>query len=127
MRWHRSPKVSADIFARGATGPLQARFEDGLRFLAAALALQSDHRNSAATLSAACDAMKCFLSIFQAAAEQHLEDRGGEVARLKNQCEALLHPDQDPEVLLQSAIEAARLSRDRAAALLPKIRATLER
>jgi len=113
--------VSADIFARGAAGPLQARFEDGLRFLATALALQSDHRNSAATLSAACDAMKCFMSIFQAAAERHLEDTGGEIARLKNQCEALLHLDQDPEVLLKSALEAARLSRDQAAALLPKL------
>ena len=75
--------VSAEAFATGATGPLQLRFEDGLRFLATALALQSDHRSSAATLSAACDAMKCFLSILQAAAERHLEDRDGEVARLK--------------------------------------------
>ena len=121
MRWCRSPKVSAETSASGAAGPLQARFEDGLRFLAAALALQNDHRNGAATLSAACDAMKCFLTIFQAAAERHLEDRNGEVARLKNQCEALLHLDQDPEALLQSAIEAARLSRDQAAALLPEL------
>lgn len=121
MRWRRSPKVSADSSARGAAGPLQARFEDGLRFLATALALQSDHRNSAATLSAACDAMKCFLSIFQAAAERHLEDSGGEVARLKSQCEALLYLDQDPEMLLKSVLEAARLSRDQAAALLPKL------
>ncbi len=113
--------VPAEAFARGATGPLQARFEDGLRFLATALALQGDHRNGAATLSAACDAMKCFLSIFQAAAERHLEDRDGEVARLKDQCEALLDLDQEPEALLQSVIEAARLSRDRAAALLPKL------
>ena len=113
--------MPADIFSRGATGPLQARFEDGLRFLATALALQSDHRNGAATLSAACDAMKCFLSIFETAAERHLEDRGGEVARLKSQCEALLHLDQDSEALLKSAIEAARLSRDQAAALLPKL------
>ncbi len=113
--------MSAEAFASGAAGPLQARFEDGLRFLATALALQSDHRNSAATLSAACDAMKCFVSIFQAAAEQHLEDRDGELARLKNQWEALLHLEQEPELLLDSALEAARLSRDQAAALLPKL------
>lgn len=113
--------MSAELSARGAAGPLQARFEDGLRFLAAALALQGDHRNGAATLSAACDAMKCFLPIFQAAADRHLKDRGGEVARLKGQCEALLHLEQDPEMLLNSAIEAARLSRDQAAALLPKL------
>ncbi|MBL0212026.1 MAG: hypothetical protein IPQ13_14115 [Holophagaceae bacterium] len=111
----------ADLSARGAAGPLQARFEDGLRFLAAALALQSDHRNGAATLSAACDSIKCFLPIFQAAAERRLEDRNGEVARLKSQCEALLDLDQDPERLLSSAIEAARLSRDQAAALIPKL------
>ncbi len=113
--------MSAEAFATGATGPLQVRFEDGLRFLATALALQGDHRNGAATLSAACDAMKCFLSIFQAAAERHLEDRNGEVARLKKQCEVLLHLDQDPEVLLKSAIEAALLSRDQAASLLPEL------
>jgi len=102
-------------------GPLQTSFENGLRFLATALVLQSDHRNSAATLSAACDAMKCFMPIFKAAAERHLEDRSGEVARLKNQCEALLDLKQAPELLLESAIEAARLSRDQAAALLPKL------
>ncbi len=113
--------MSADSYARGAAGPHQVRFEDGLRFLATALALQSDHRSSAATLSAACDAMKCFLSIFQVAAERHLEDRDGEVARLKSQCEALLQLDQDPECLLKSALEAARLSRDQAATLLPKL------
>ncbi|MBL0311164.1 MAG: hypothetical protein IPP78_00335 [Holophagaceae bacterium] len=113
--------MSADSSARGAVGPLQARFEDGLRFLATALALQSDHRNSAATLSAACDAMKCFLSVLQTAADRHLEDRGGEILRLKTQCEALLFLDQEPESLLKSALEAARLSRDQAAALLPKL------
>ena len=98
---------------------MQQRFEDGLRFLATALALQNDHRNGAATLSAACDALKCFLSIFEAAAERHLEDRGGEVARLRDQCEALLHPDQDREAMLLSVLEAARLARDQAANLLP--------
>ncbi len=113
--------MSAESSASGAVGPLQARFEDGLRFLATALALQQDHRNNAATLSAACDAMKCFLPIFQAAAEQRLEDRAGEVARLKNQCEALLHLDQEAEVMLLSVLEAARLSRDQAATLLPKL------
>ena len=105
----------------GPGGPLQRRFEDGLRFLATALALQCDHRNGAATLSAACDALKCFLSIFETAAERHLEDRGGEVARLRDQCEALLHPHQDSEMLSQSVLEAARLARDQAAALLPKL------
>jgi len=92
-----------------------------MRFLATALALQNDHRNGAATLSAACDAMKCFVSIFQAAADRHLEDRDGELARLKSQCEALLYLDQTPEALLESVIEAARLSRDQAATLLPKL------
>ncbi len=43
------------------------------------------------------------------------------MARLKNQWEALLHLDQEPELLLNSALEAARLSRDQAAALLPKL------
>ncbi len=112
--------MSAEVSA-GPGGPLQQRFEDGLRFLATALALQNDHRNGAATLSAACDALKCFLIIFEAAAERHLEDREGEVARLRDQCEALLHPDQDPERLLQSALEAARLARDQAASLLPRL------
>ncbi len=107
--------------ASGPSGALQTRFEDGLRFLATALALQSDHRNGAATLSAACDALKCFLAIFDAAARLRLQDREGEVARLRDQCEALLHPDQDPERLLQSALEAARLARDQAAALLPRL------
>lgn len=107
--------------AAGPSGFLPSRFEDGLRFLATALALQGDHRNGAATLSAACDALKCFLAILEAAAEQHLQDREGEVARLRDQCEALLHPDQAPERLLQSALEAARLARDQAAALLPRL------
>ena len=100
---------------------MQQRFEDGLRFLATALALQNDHRNGAATLSSACDALKCFLAIFEVAANRHLEDRSGEVARLRDQCEALLHPDQEPEALLQSVLEAARLARDQAASLLPRL------
>ena len=100
---------------------MQQRFEDGLRFLATALALQNDHRNGAATLSSACDALKCFLAIFEVAADRHLEDRSGEVARLRDQCKALLHPEQDPEAMLQSVLEAARLARDQAASLLPRL------
>ena len=110
----------------GPTGELQARFDDGLRFLVAALALatdhrDADHRNPAAAVSAACDAVRCFLAIFTIAAERHLADPHGEVARLRDQCVALLSTEQDPEDALKHALEAARLSRDGAARLLPRL------
>jgi len=107
-----------------ATGPshaLQARFEDGLRFLAAAYALQADHRNQAAGITAACDALACFMAIFEAAALRQLPDPGGEVRTLREQCEALLAPDQEADLALGHALEAARLARDLSASLLPRL------
>lgn len=105
----------------GPTGSLQARFEDGLRFLATALALKVDQRNKAAAISAACDAVRCFLIIFSAAAEHHLPDPRGELPRLKDQCVALLSLDQDLPAALDHALEAAKLARDEAARLLPRL------
>jgi len=105
----------------GLTGELQARFEDGLRFLVTALVVAADHRNSAAAISAACDAVRCFLKIFEAAAERHLPDPHGEVTRLRDQCVALLSTEQDAEEALKHALEAARLARDGAARLLPRL------
>lgn len=105
----------------GPSHPLQARFEDGLRFLATALALGADHRNSAAIVSAACDAIQCFLLVFEAAARRHLPDPEGETRRLRGQLEALLTPRQSPEEAIPHALEAARLARDQAALLLPRL------
>lgn len=105
----------------GPPGSLQARFEDGLRFLAAALALDVDHRHSAAIVSTACDAIQCFLLVFEAAAQQRLADPEGETARLRGQLEALLTPSQSAEEAARHAIEAARLARDQAANVLPKL------
>lgn len=105
----------------GPSGSPQARFEDGLRFLAAALALQLDHRNSAAIVSAACDAIQCFMVTFEVAAQRHLPDPQGEIKRLRGQLEALLTPRQSPEEAARHALEAARLARDQAAALVPKL------
>lgn len=105
----------------GAAGPEQARFEDGLRFLAAALALEVDHRNSAAIVSAACDAIQCFLVAFEAAARRHLPDPGGETMRLRGQLEALLTPLQSPEQAATHALDAALLARNQAARLLPRL------
>lgn len=105
----------------GPSGSPQALFEDGLRFFAAALALEVDHRNSAAIVSAACDAIQCFLVTFEAAARKHLPDPGGEISRLRGQLEALLTPNQSPEAAARHALEAARLARDQAARLLPRL------
>ena len=107
--------------AEGAGGPLQAHFEDGLRFLAAAAALRLDPRASAAALTSACDALQCFLAIFNAAALRHLPDPSGDLVRLKNQCAALLTPCQDPGDALVHALDAAKLARDEAARLLPSL------
>ena len=105
----------------GPAGSPQARFEDGLRFLAAALALEVDHRHSAAIVSTACDAIQCFLVTFEFAAQRHLKDPEGETARLRGQLEALLTPSQTPEQAARHALEAARLARDQAARLLPQL------
>lgn len=105
----------------GPSGSPQALFEDGLRFFAAALALEVDHRHSAAIVSAACDAIQCFLVTFEAAAQKHLPDPEGEVARLRGQLEALLTPRQSPEAAARHALEAARLAKDQAARLLPRL------
>lgn len=105
----------------GPGGPLQERFESGLRFLAAALALEIDHRNGAAIVTAACDALRCFLAVVEAAAEARLEDRGGGIHTLRNQVEALLAVGQEPREAARHAVEAACLARDQAAALLPRL------
>ncbi len=105
----------------GPSGSPQARFEDGLRFLAAALALEVDHRHSAAIVSAACDAIQCFMVTFDAAAQRHLKDPQGDVTRLRGQLEALLTPRQTPEDAARHALAAARLARDEAARLLPRL------
>jgi hypothetical protein len=105
----------------GPSGPPQAKFEDGLRFLAAALALEVDHRNNAAIVTTACDAIQCFLVTFELAARRHLADPEGETARLRGQLEALLTPSQSPEEAARHALEGARLARDQAAQLLPRL------
>jgi hypothetical protein len=107
----------------GPTGAFQERFEDGLRFLAAALALKADQRNIPAAISAACDSARCFLKIFEAAAERRLSDPRGELPRLRDQCVALLTLGQNPVDALDHALEAARLARDEAARLLPRLMA----
>ena len=102
----------------GLEGALPSLFEDGLRLLAAALALRADHRSLPAATSAACGAIRCFLKILEAAALRHFPDPDGEVARLREQCSALLDPRQVPEDALEHALAAARLARDAAARLL---------
>ncbi len=109
--------------AAGSSGALQGAFEDGLRFLATALALEQDHRSAPATVSAACDAIQCFLRIFAAAAELKLPDPDGEIPRLRAQCEALLTPRQSSQEALRNAVEAAILARDQASRLLPLLMA----
>ena len=107
----------------GPQGPLQSLFEDGLRLLAAALAIRGGQQRSPAAVTSACSALGCFLKILEVAAERHLPDPGGELARLRAQCEALLNLGQDPDDALVHALEAARLARDaaaRALALLPQ-------
>jgi len=105
----------------GPPGHAQARFEDGLRFLAAALALEVDHRHGGAIVSAACDAIQCFLVVFEAGAKAHLPDPEGEVRRLRGQLEALLTPRQSEEEAIRHTLVAACLARDQAALLLPRL------
>ncbi len=102
----------------GPGGPLPAQFEDGLRLLAAALALKGDSRSVPAATTAACSAMGCFLKILEAAALRHLPDPGGNVDRLRAQCGALLNLAQDPGQALDHTLEAARLARDEAARVI---------
>ncbi|BDU77500.1 hypothetical protein [Mesoterricola sediminis] len=104
--------------AAGPGGKLPAQFEDGLRLLAAALALREDARSTGAAVTAACAALQCFLKILETAAERRLPDPGGEIARLRDQCAALLTLRQDPASALAHALEAARLARDAASRLL---------
>ena len=103
----------------GASGQFQSRFEDGLRFLTLALALERDHRSPAAVVSSACDALNCFLAVLDAAAQRRIPDPDGGLRRLREQCEALLTPRQDSEAAQRHAIHAALLARDQAALLLP--------
>ncbi|MBI4911327.1 MAG: hypothetical protein HY823_01185 [Acidobacteria bacterium] len=105
----------------GPPGPWQARFEDGLRFLGIALALQEDGRNGGAAVSAACDALRCFLAILDEAGRRRLEDPEGGVQRLGEQARALLDPTQAPAEAGLHAVEAALLARDQAARLLPRL------
>ncbi len=105
----------------GASGSLQTRFEDGLRFLGIALALEQDQRNPGAGVSAACDALRCFLAVLEAGADRRLGDPDGGIRRLREQCQALLTPSQDQASAVRHALEAACLARDEAARLLPAL------
>ena len=102
----------------GPGGPLQERFEDGLRLMAGALALAADPRGAAPAISAACSALRCFLGILEAASAHHCPDPDGSVARLRSQCAALLTLCQDPGDALGHTLEAVRLARDEAARVL---------
>ncbi|HTL97796.1 MAG TPA: hypothetical protein VL181_03225 [Holophagaceae bacterium] len=113
----------ADPIPVGAGGPQQLRFEEGLRFLAAALALQLDGRDAKAIVTTACDALRCFLAVLDAAADRRLPDTEGGVARLRDQLEALLTPNQASLEAAHHAVEAALLARDQAAAQLPRLMA----
>ena len=102
----------------GLTGPWQAAFEDGLRLLAAALAIRAGHPAAAAAVSSACGALRCFLKVLEAAAARGVPDPDGHLDRLKAQCQALLTLRQDPGDALAHVLEAARLARDAAARAL---------
>jgi len=103
----------------GPQGPLASRFEDGLRLLVAALAIragQSGPQASGAAISSACGAIRCFLTILDAA--RGLPDPDGSLLRLRGQCEALLDPRQDQTDAQRHVLEAAGLARDAAARVL---------
>ena len=102
----------------GPEGPLHSVFEDGLRFMATALAIGTGRESSPAAVSAGCSALRCFLKVLEAAAGRGLGDPGGDLARLKAQCQALLAPEQDPGDALEHVLEATRLARDAAARAL---------
>jgi hypothetical protein len=103
----------------GPGGPLASQFEDGLRLLAAALALREDRRSAPAATTAACASMGCFLKILEAGAARRLADPGGDVERLRAQCGALLTLDQAPADALEHVLAAVRLARDEAARIMP--------
>jgi len=105
----------------GPGGESFSRFEDGLRFLATALALQADRRSPAPAVSAACDTVRSFLKGFAVAAQPQLTDPRGEFLRLGDKCVALLTPEQNAENAVDHAIEAAQLARDQAARVLPRM------
>jgi hypothetical protein len=105
----------------GPQGPLASRFEDGLRLLVAALAIragQSGPQASGAAISSACGAIRCFLTILDAAQARGLPDPDGSLLRLRGQCEALLDPRQDQTDAQRHVLEAAGLARDAAARVL---------
>ena len=102
----------------GPQGPLQSVFEDGLRLLAAALAISHGPGSAPAAITSACSAIRCFLKILEAAGDRHCPDPAGDLDRLRAQCQALLNPGQDPEEALGHTLEAARLARDAAARVL---------
>jgi len=102
----------------GLQGPLQSVFEDGLRLLAAAMAMRAAGERSPAAVTTACSAIGCFLKILQAAQAAGLPDSGGDLARLKAQCEALLTLGQDQVDAVAHVLEAAKLARDAAARVL---------
>jgi len=107
----------------GPQGPLVDRFEDGLRLLVTALAIQAGQPASPAAISSACGAIRCFLTILDATGARRLPDPDGSLLRLKAQCEALLDPRQDQVDAQRHVLEAAGLARDAAArvlALLPR-------
>ncbi|BDU73645.1 hypothetical protein [Mesoterricola silvestris] len=108
----------------GPGGPLPQQFEDGLRLLAAALALKGDRRSEAAAISAACSAIQRFLKILEAASLRRLPDPGGNVQRLRDQCGALLNLRQEPADALDHTLEAARLARDEAARVIALLAVT---
>jgi hypothetical protein len=83
--------------------------------------MDADQRRGAALVTTACDAIQCFMATFEVAARKHLPDPEGEVMRLRGQLEALLTPRQSPEDAARHALEAARLARDQAALLLPRL------
>ena len=114
-------EAPSESVTSGPSSALQETFERGLRFLVTALALHEDHRSGPATVSAACDAIRCFMVILEAAAQRSLPDPEGEVRRLRDQLEALLTTEQGAEEAMMNAVEAARLARDAAAALLPRL------
>lgn len=94
------------------------RYGDGLRFLATAQALALDRRHLPAATTAACDALKCFLTILEESARREFPDPDGELGRLRAQCEALLTLRQAPVDALGHALEAARLAQAQAARVL---------
>ena len=62
-------------------------------------------RNGAAIVSAACDAIQCFLVIFELGAQRHLPDPEDEITRLRGQLEALLTPRQSSEDAARHALK----------------------